>query len=55
MVYWVVFAEVDGEVTQGIEDGHVELVVLLGAETARSELGDKRRTVEGGIMSASLT
>lgn len=39
----VVLAEVDGQVAEGIEDGHVELVVLLGAETAGPELRDQRR------------
>jgi len=38
VVYGVVLAEVDGKVAQGIEDGHVELVVLLGAEAARPQL-----------------
>lgn len=34
----MVLAKVDGEVPQGIEDGHVELVVLFGAEAACSKL-----------------
>lgn len=31
MVYGVIVAEVYGEIAQRIEDGHVQLVVLLGA------------------------
>tara|TARA_R110002003_G_scaffold127_12_gene12000 strand:+ start:7056 stop:7178 length:123 start_codon:yes stop_codon:yes gene_type:complete len=40
MVYRVVLAEVDGKVAEGIEDGHVELVVLLGTEAASPQLGN---------------
>jgi len=34
----VILAKVDGEVPQGIKDGHIELVVLLGAEAAGPQL-----------------
>jgi hypothetical protein len=40
----VVLAQVDGKVAQGIEDGHVELIVLLGAEAARPQLRNERGT-----------
>lgn len=45
VIYGVVLAEVDGEMAQGIEDGHVELVVLLRAEAAGPKFGDKCRAV----------
>jgi hypothetical protein len=41
----VVLAQVHGEMAQGVEDGHVQLVVLLGAEAAGAELRDERRAV----------
>jgi hypothetical protein len=45
VVYGVVLAEVDGQMAQGIEDGHVELIVLLGAEAACAQFRDEGRTV----------
>jgi hypothetical protein len=45
VVYGVVLAEVDGEMAEGIEDGHVELIVLLRAETACPKLRDEGRAV----------
>jgi hypothetical protein len=38
VVHGVVVTEVDGEMAEGIEDGHVELVVLLGPQAARPQL-----------------
>lgn len=39
----MVVAQVDGEIAQGIEDGHVQLIVLLGAEAAGAQFGDEGR------------
>jgi hypothetical protein len=39
----VVLAEVDGEMAERIEDGHVQLVVLLGAEAASPQLRNESR------------
>lgn len=47
VVYGVVFAEVDGEVAQSVEDGHVKLVVLLGAQAGGSQLGDEGGARQG--------
>jgi hypothetical protein len=38
VVHGVVVTEVDGEMAEGIEDCHVELVVLLGPQTACPQL-----------------
>jgi hypothetical protein len=46
VVHGVVLTEVDGKVAQGIEDGHVELVVLLRAEAACPQLRNKRRAAQ---------
>jgi hypothetical protein len=45
VVYGVILAEVDGEMAEGIEDGHVQLVVLLRAEAASPQFGNERRAV----------
>jgi len=45
----VVLAQVDGEMAQGIEDGHVQLVVLLGAEAAGAQFGHEGRAIMGVI------
>jgi hypothetical protein len=46
VVHGVVLLEVDREITEGIEDGHVELVVLLRAEAACPELRDEGRAAK---------
>jgi len=35
----VIITEVYGKMAESIEDGHVQLVVLLGPQTASSQLG----------------
>jgi hypothetical protein len=39
VVHGVVVAEVDGEMAEGIKDGHVQLVVLFGPKTTGPQLG----------------
>lgn len=38
-------AQVVGEVSQGVKDGHVEFIVLFGAEGGCSQLGNQGRSV----------
>jgi hypothetical protein len=40
----VVFSEVDRQVAHGIEDGHIEFIVLLGTQTGCPEFGNEGRT-----------
>ena len=39
----VVLAQVDGQMAQGIEDGHVQLIVLFGTEAASAQLRNESR------------
>jgi hypothetical protein len=39
VVYGVVVTEVDGEMAEGIKDGHVQLIILFGPKTAGPQLG----------------
>jgi len=49
VVHRVVFPQVDGQMAQGIENGHVELIVLFGAEAASAQFRNESRA--GGIAS----
>lgn len=42
VVHGVVLAQVDGQMAQGVEDGHIQLVVLFGAEAAGAQFRDER-------------
>lgn len=43
------FSKVGSEVSEGIENSHVELIVLFGAQAAGSEFGNECRAAFQGI------
>lgn len=54
VVHGVVFAEIDGEMAERIEDGHVQFVVLLGSEAACPKLGNQCGAVSLAYQHCSL-
>ena len=43
MIHGVIFAEINGKVAEGIEDGHIQFIVLFWAQIACPKLRNKSR------------